>query len=153
MLEFTQIMEQLINSGLSIKDALEISSLINKKNDNLETKIYKQIQKGISFAEAVNQMTNVFSPVYRGIISVGDRIGSVEKIFPRLRLYLETQKKIKDKLMGALIYPIIVLVTTLLVFTAMIFFVFPKLKTMFWSLEEKLLNYLKQKLAIWKQAL
>lgn len=131
MLEFTQIMEQLINSGLSIKDALEISSLINKKNDNLETKIYKQIQKGISFAEAVNQMTNVFSPVYRGIISVGDRIGSVEKIFPRLRLYLETQKKIKDKLMGALIYPIIVLVTTLLVFTAMIFFVFPKLKTMF----------------------
>lgn len=131
MLEFTQIMEQLINSGLSIKDALEISSLINKKNDNLETKIYKQIQKGISFAEAVNQMTNVFSPVYRGIISVGDRIGSVEKIFPRLRLYLETQKKIKDKLLGALIYPIIVLATTLLVFTAMIFFVFPKLKTMF----------------------
>ena len=131
MLEFTQIMEQLINSGLSIKDALEISSLINKKNDNLETKIYKQIQKGIPFAEVVNQMSNVFSPVYRGIISVGDRIGSVEKIFPRLRLYLETQKKIKDKLLGALIYPIIVLVTTLLVFTAMIFFVFPKLKTMF----------------------
>lgn len=124
-------MEQLINSGLSIKDALEISSLINKKNDNISTILYQQIQKGTSFANAVNQMDNVFPSVYRGIISVGDKVGSVEKIFPRLRLYLETQKKIKDKLMGAMLYPLIVLITAFLVFIAMIFFVFPKLKMMF----------------------
>ena len=124
-------MEQLINSGLSIKDALEISSLINKKNDNISTILYQQIQKGTSFANAVNQMDNVFPSVYRGIISVGDKVGSVEKIFPRLRLYLETQKKLKDKLMGAMLYPFIVLITAFLVFIAMIFFVFPKLKMMF----------------------
>ncbi len=96
-------MEQLINSGLSIKDALEISSLINKKNDNISTILYQQIQKGTSFANAVNQMDNVFPSVYRGIISVGDKVGSVEKIFPRLRLYLETQKKIKDKLIYSML--------------------------------------------------
>ena len=39
-------MEQLINSGLSIKDALEISSLINKKNNTLEATLFEQIQKG-----------------------------------------------------------------------------------------------------------
>ena len=76
-------------------------------------------------------MPQTFSPVYRGIISVGDKVGSVEKIFPRLRLYLETQKKIKDKLLGSLIYPAIVLTTAFLTFIAMIFFVFPKLKLMF----------------------
>lgn len=124
-------MEQLINSGLSIKDALEISSMINKKNGNLEASLYEQIQKGNSFADAVNTMENVFPPVYRGIISVGDKVGSVKKIFPRLRLYLETQKKIKDKLFGAMLYPIIVMSTAVLVFAAMIFFVFPKLKIMF----------------------
>ncbi len=124
-------MEQLINSGLSIKDALEISSLINKKNNTLEATLFEQIQKGVSFADAVQKLDNIFPPVYRGIISVGDKIGSVEKIFPRLRLYLETQKKIKDKLSGAMVYPAIVFITALFVFTAIIFFVFPKLKTMF----------------------
>ncbi len=124
-------MEQLINSGLSIKDALEVSSLINKKNDNISTILFEQIQKGISFAEAVNRLDYIFPPVYRGIISVGDKVGSVEKIFPRLRLYLETQKKIKDKLLGAMLYPLIVLTTAFFVFVAMIFFVFPKLKMMF----------------------
>ena len=124
-------MEQLINSGLSIKDALEISSLINKKNNTLEATLFEQIQKGVSFADAVQKLDNIFPPVYRGIISVGDKIGSVEKIFPRLRLYLETQKKIKDKLSGAMVYPAIVFITAFFVFTAIIFLVFPKLKTMF----------------------
>ena len=72
VLEFTQVMEQLINSGLSIKDALEISSLINKKNNTLEATLFEQIQKGVSFADAVQKLDNIFPPVYRGIISVGD---------------------------------------------------------------------------------
>lgn len=134
VIEFTQIMEQLLNAGLSIKDALDVSSTINgkKKNkDYISLNILEKIKKGTSFADAVSEMDTIFSSVYRGIISVGDKIGSVEKIFPRLRLYLETQKKIKDKLSGALLYPIIVFVTTLLVFVTMLFFVFPKLKSMF----------------------
>lgn len=137
-------MEQLINSGLSIKDALEISSLINKKTENIESLLYRQIQKGISFADAVNKMENVFPPVYRGIIAVGDKVGSVEKIFPRLRQYLETQKKLKDKLFGAMLYPAIVLTTAIIVFTGMILFVFPKLKNMFIEFGGEAANILEQ---------
>ena len=124
-------MEQLINSGLSIKDALEVSALINNKKSNISMLLYEQIKKGISFADAVNNLNMIFPPVYRGIISVGDKVGSIEKIFPRLRQYLETQKKIKDKIQGAMLYPIIVLITAFICFIGMIFFVFPKLKTMF----------------------
>lgn len=125
-------MEQLIASGLSIKDSLEVSTLINdKKLGILSNEILSNIKKGASFANTINNMDSIFPPVYRGIISVGDRIGSVEKIFPRLRMYLETQKKIKDKLKSALIYPIIVLVTAFVAFIAMVLFVFPKLETMF----------------------
>lgn len=105
--------------------------MINKKNNNIANIIYEQIQKGISFAQAVNKLDTIFPPVYRGIIAVGDKVGSVERIFPRLRLYLETQKKIKDKLFSAMLYPLIVLITAFIVFTATIFFVFPKLKMMF----------------------
>jgi len=134
VLEFTQIMDQLITSGLSIKDALEVSSTINtshKNKNDISAMILEKIKKGISFAEAINEMDFVFPSVYRGIISVGDKIGSIEKIFPRLKLYLETKKKIKDKISSALLYPLIVLSTALCVFIGMLVFVFPKLKNMF----------------------
>lgn len=126
-------MEQLLNSGLSIKDSLEIISLMDKKkkDDNISSIILEKIQKGNSFADAVNSLPEIFSSVYRGIIAVGDRVGSVEKIFPRLRIYLETQKKIKDKLISSIIYPSMVIITVIITFISMLAFVFPKLKIMF----------------------
>lgn len=127
-------MEQLIESGLSIKDALEVTANINSKKgkkDDISTAILEKINKGISFTSAINELPEIFPSVYRGIISVGDRVGSVEKIFPRLRIYLETKKKLRDKLVGAMIYPVTVLITAVLVFIGMLFFVFPKLKMMF----------------------
>lgn len=127
-------MEQLINSGLTIKDSLEVASLITQKKGkeiNIASAILEKIQKGNSFATAINELPEIFPSIYRGIISIGDRVGSVEKIFPRLRIYLETRKKIKDKLVSSLIYPIMVLFTAVCAFIAMVFFVFPKLKLMF----------------------
>lgn len=126
-------MDQLIASGLSIRDSLEILAIMDEKtgSSKLANSIFEQIKKGNSFADTVNDFSNYFSPIYRGIIKVGDRIGSVEKIFPKIKSYLEDQKKIKDKISSALIYPVLVLITALIAFIVMIFFVFPKLKTMF----------------------
>lgn len=134
VLEFTQMMEQLIESGLSMKDALEVTSLISKNKKGsvrIAEEILVDIQKGISFADSVNNMEDVFPSVYRGIIRVGDKVGTVEKIFPRLRTYLETNQKLKEKLKGALIYPLIVLFTAVIGVIAMAVFVFPKLQEMF----------------------
>lgn len=134
VLEFTQMMEQLIESGLSMKDALEVTSLISKNKKGsvrIAEELLMNIQKGVSFADSINEMEDVFPSVYRGIIKVGDKVGTVEKIFPRLRTYLETNQKIKDKLKGALIYPLIVLFTAVMGVIAMTVFVFPKLQEMF----------------------
>lgn len=133
VLDFTQIMDQLVTSGLSIKDSLEILSTMDNKSGSsaLSANLLEMIKKGYSFASSVNEFTDYFSSVYRGIINVGDKIGSVEKIFPKLKSYLEDQKKIKDKISSALLYPILVLITASFAFIAMIFFVFPKLKNMF----------------------
>jgi len=133
VLEFTQVMNQLISSGLTIKDSLEILSTMGEKNGSskLALMIFEKIQKGDSFAKSVNELSNFFPAVYRGIINVGDRVGSIEKIFPKLKNYLENQKKINEKLANALLYPVLVLITAVLAFIAMIFFVFPKLEDMF----------------------
>ncbi len=134
VLNFTQIMTQLLDAGLSIKDSLEVFSVIDKKEKGkikIAEQLLEQINKGITFSQAVSNMPYAFSNLYRGIISVGDIVGSVERIFPRLKEYLEQTKKIKDKLSNTLIYPVLILFTSVLGFIALSFFVFPKLQLMF----------------------
>lgn len=156
VLELTQMMEQLINSGLSLKDSLEIASQMKVKGggpENLAKELLEKIKKGISFAKAINSMPETFPPVYRGIIAVGDRIGSVERIFPRLKTYLETQKKIKEKVKSALLYPSIVLVTAMVGMLAMVLFVFPKLEDMFSEFGGDAVNILQQNISNLKTGL
>ena len=134
VLEFTQMMEELIVSGLSIKDSLDVMCVVDDKNKTqgkIAQRLLENIKKGDSFSDAIINMPDYFSDVYCGIINVGNKIGSVEKIFPRLRMYLEMKKKLRDKLISAITYPCLVLFTAIIAFFSMILFVFPKLKTMF----------------------
>ena len=150
VLEFTQIMEQLLKSGLSLKDSLEVVSIIDSKNkgaSNIASLLLSQVEKGISFADAVENYSDIFPPIYTGIIKVGNRIGNVENIFPRLRLYLESTKKIKDKFSSALIYPLMVLFTALLGGFAISLFVFPKLQVMFHELGGESANLLNKNIS------
>jgi type II secretory pathway component PulF len=133
VLEFTEMMELLIGAGLSLKDALELFTAINRnsRGDLLGRRLSDLINRGFSFAQAVRSMEDTFSPIYRGMIRVGDKVGSVESIFPRLSSYLRDQKKMRDKISAALAYPILVLAVSILGGLGLVFFVLPKLQAIF----------------------
>jgi type II secretory pathway component PulF len=133
VLEFTEMMELLLESGLSIRDALETFTIINgtAAAGELGKRILKYIHKGASFAQAVELMENSFPPIYRGMIRVGNAVGSVERIFPRLSKYLRDKKKLRDKISGALVYPVLVLIVAFLGTLGLIFFIIPKMELIF----------------------
>jgi type II secretory pathway component PulF len=139
VLEFTEMMELLLASGLSIRDALEALAIMDDGSSaekaslgktSLGTRLLEQIRKGASFAQAVDMMEE-FPPVYRGMIRVGNSVGSVEKIFPRLGAYLRDRKKLRDKIAGALAYPALVLAVAVLGTLGLIFFVMPRMELIF----------------------
>lgn len=133
VLEFTEMMELLIDSGLSLKDALEIAGSIGQKSaaGALALRLLQSIRKGASFAQAVEAASDTFPIIYRGMVGVGDRIGSVERIFPRLASYLRDRKALQDKISGALAYPILVMGVTILGAIGLSVFVMPRLETIF----------------------
>jgi type II secretory pathway component PulF len=136
VLEFTEMMELFIESGLSLKDALEMAASIDRTSDRtsaagLPGRLFALIGKGSSFAQAVSLMKDTFSPIYRGMIRVGDRAGSVEAIFPRLSAYLSDQKKLRDKISAALAYPLLVFGTAVSGCLGLVVFVIPKLEAIF----------------------
>jgi type II secretory pathway component PulF len=133
VLEFTEMMELLLESGLSLKDALEIITLAGRKSGAgvLGNRLLEHIRRGASFAGAIQALEDVFPPIYRGMINVGDAAGSVERIFPRLSTYMRDQKKLRDKTAGALAYPVLILIVSILGTAGLAFFVIPKMETIF----------------------
>ncbi|ULQ59088.1 type II secretion system F family protein [Brucepastera parasyntrophica] len=133
VLEFTEMMELLVDSGLSLKDALELLANMNKKAKPslLASRLMELIDKGSSFAQAVQASSDVFPSIYRGMVKVGDRVGSVERIFPQLSSYLKNQKNLKDKIVGSLIYPLFILAVTLFGIIWLVFFIIPRMEIIF----------------------
>jgi type II secretory pathway component PulF len=134
--EFTGMMELLLESGLSLRDALELLADGEGAESGaafLAGEILSRIRSGVSFARAVFSMNETFPPIYRGMIRVGDKAGSVERIFPRLGAYLEDQKKLREKTAAALAYPLLVLFLAIAGTVGLVFFVLPKMEAIFGS--------------------
>ncbi|MDR1410840.1 MAG: type II secretion system F family protein [Spirochaetaceae bacterium] len=136
VLEFTEMMETLLESGLSLRDALELLSAGEGADSGaafLAGGILDRVRSGVSFAQAVFSMNETFPPIYRGMIRVGYKAGSVERIFPRLGAYLRDRKKLREKTAAALAYPLLVLSIAIAGSIGLVFFVLPRMEAIFGS--------------------
>lgn len=133
VLQFTEMMELLLDSGLTLKDAIDVAAGVGGKGGagSLAERLNAQVKKGLPFSRAIESMPEAFPPIYLGMIRVGERIGSVERIFPRLAAYLRDRKALRDKIIGALAYPTLVLAVALLGSVGMAIFVLPKMEGIF----------------------
>lgn len=108
--EFTDTLSLLLNSGLSLKDSLEVGKdLFTQKRFFFVSDVYAMLKQGKTFSEAISLFGDSFPPVYKGLISVGERSGQFEKVFDQLAKYLKDAKKIREKMISSLIYPSLLL--------------------------------------------
>lgn len=145
---FSSAMSMLLESGLSLKDALALCVQLFPKGPGglFITTIREEIEKGSSFASALASYPGVF-PLYARLISIAEKAENYEKVFAHLKNYLEEEGKIKEKMINALIYPCLVLSLCIggLIFLA--FYVLPLLKDQFSALSDKAAQTVQQNLA------
>lgn len=133
ILDFTDTLALMLQSGLTVKDSLTVAkaAFTDKKTGQLLQILTGNLNKGISFPDSLDRLSGDFSPLYRGMVRIGDNTGSMENIFTRLSRYLNDEKAMKDKIRGALIYPIMVISVLFLFMIVIFFFIFPRLKRTF----------------------
>ena len=138
IISFTENVSSLISSGLSLCDALRICVDIdpNSENKKIYKSIYDKILQGESFSSCLELYPKVFPPLYVAMIKIGEKSGDVTKVMQRLVLYLKSKKETKQKVKASLSYPFIVLITSFIVIGVIIFYVLPKLQTVFESFED-----------------
>jgi len=98
-----------LSSGVTLLRSLEILSF-QAESSKLE-KVLKRcggyIKEGLSLSEAIVRYPKVFSPLWRGLIEVGEASGNLPFVLEKLADYLEVRINFERKIKGALIYPAI----------------------------------------------
>jgi type II secretory pathway component PulF len=127
ILEFTSIMNLLLYSGLTLKDALEIAQTIYLKGEvnEIVVSLLEEIKKGHSFYKAIETYSASFPPFFTGFIRIAEKLGSLEGSFKRINEYMLKEKQLRDKLAGSLIYSLLLFGIALVCVCALVFFIIP----------------------------
>lgn len=122
-------LSSLINAGCPLLMSIDA---LRKQAPSSSLKILladigEKIQSGKSFSEALKNHNNIFSNLFITMVEVGEVGGILDQVLERYSYIHDSTHRLRSKMFKAMIYPIILLLTTLFVAWAVLVFVFPKL--------------------------
>lgn len=133
IVNFTRQLATMVVAGLSIPDSLNI---LHKQTANaLFAQVLSDIERAIvggrNFGDALSKYPQYFSPIYISLIRAGEASGMLDKVLEQLADTLEAQREFRGKVVGALIYPSIIVVGMIVVVIIMMVVVMPKLTDLY----------------------
>lgn len=93
--------------------------------------IRSNLEKGMPFYSTFAKYPKIFSQVYINLVKAGETSGNLETVFDNLTQSLSKEKALKDQMRSALIYPILLLVTSVLILVFLVTFALPKIANVF----------------------
>lgn len=130
---FTRQLATLIDSGLPLLRGLNV---LAKQEPNPVLRdtinaIADSVQSGSTFSESLAQHPKIFNKLYVNMVKAGELGGVLEVVLNRLAEYQEKAQKLKNKIVSAMVYPVIVLFIAVAIMTFLMLVIVPKFKDMF----------------------
>src|SRR5437016_2516101 len=137
---FNQELLALVRAGLPILQSFDI--MLERQKDarfrEILTDIRDKLKSGISLSDAFASWGEIFPPIYSTSLRAGERSGDLEGVIRRFLKYQKMIVQLRKKVIGALIYPtILILLSTAMVFI-MLTVVIPKFTEFFAGFDAEL---------------
>ena len=137
---FTRQLATLIDSGLPLLRSLTV---LEKQEPNLVLRatvgsLAENVQGGSTFSESLAQHPKIFNKLYVNMVKAGELGGVLEIVLNRLAEYQEKAQKLKNKIVSAMVYPVIVMFIAIAILVFLMIFIVPKFKEMFASTDSEL---------------
>ena len=124
----TRQLATLLEASTPIVEALNITAK-QLKNKNLIYILYnlkEDIVQGKRLGSSMKKFPGVFSDTYISMVTAGDSSGNLDIVFTKLADYLEESASIKQKVISALTYPIVLIGFSIVVIISLLAFVLPQ---------------------------
>jgi type IV pilus assembly protein PilC len=130
---FTRQLATLIDSGLPLLRSLTV---LAKQEPNPVLKgtlntLADSVQGGATFSESLAQHPKIFNKLYVNMVKAGELGGVLEVVLTRLAEYMEKANKLKNKIVSAMVYPLIVMFIAIAILVFLMLVIVPKFKEMF----------------------
>ena len=131
--QFTRQLATLVNAGLPLMRGIDVLKRQMKDPQMLEALngIADNIAAGGTFSESLTAFPKIFDNLYVNMVKAGEAGGVLEVVLARLAEFAEKSEKIKNKVKGAMIYPIVVLTAAVGITGFLLVTVIPKFKQVF----------------------
>jgi len=131
--QFTRQLATLVNAGLPLMRSIDVLKRQMKDAQLREALegISETISAGGTFSESLTAYPKIFDNLYINMVKAGEAGGVLEVVLARLAEFAEKADKIKNKVKGAMIYPIVVLVAAVGITAFLLVTVIPKFKQVF----------------------
>jgi len=133
ILFFTRQFATLFASGVPVVQAFDalIGQIKNKNFKKILIQMRNDIEKGSSLADSMRRHPRVFSSLFVNMVRAGEEGGMLDKVLQRMADYFEKMIKLKRKIIGAMIYPSLVIAVAILVVAIIMIFVIPTFAKLF----------------------
>ena len=137
---FTRQLATLIDSGLPLLRSLTV---LEKQEPNPVLRatvnaLAENVQGGSTFSESLAQHPRIFNKLYVNMVKAGELGGVLEVVLNRLAEYQEKAQKLKNKIISAMVYPVIVMFIAVGILVFLMIFIVPKFREMFTNTDSEL---------------
>ncbi|HYC62927.1 MAG TPA: type II secretion system F family protein [Thermoanaerobaculia bacterium] len=130
---FNQELLALVRAGLPIVQSLDIM-LERQKNVRFRTilsDIREKITSGVALSDAFASYGDLFPAIYSTSIRAGERSGDLEGVLRRFLRYQKMIVTLRKRVVGAMVYPAVLVVMSSAMIFVMLTFVIPKFAEFF----------------------
>ncbi|HVY79928.1 MAG TPA: type II secretion system inner membrane protein GspF [Steroidobacteraceae bacterium] len=137
---FTRQLATLVRAGLPLEESLLAVSQQTEKPrvQSIVLGVRSKVMEGYTLANGLSDFPRVFPEIYRATVSAGEQSGHLDTILERLADYTENREQMRQKILGAMLYPIVLTIMCFGIVSGLLVYVVPKVVEVFESSKAKL---------------
>jgi general secretion pathway protein F len=130
---FTRQLATLVRAGLPLEESLLAVSQQTEKPrvQSIILGVRSKVMEGHTLAAGLAEFPRVFPEIYRATVSAGEQAGHLDNVLERLATYTESREEMRQKILAAMLYPIVLSVMCFAIVSALLVFVVPKVVSVF----------------------
>lgn len=128
----------MLSSGLTLVKSLDILCREQEKESAkvIWRDVYENVQKGESFSASLEMHEGAFPQFLTSMVSAGESSGSLDVIMKRMSDHYAKENKLHNVIKGAMVYPVILLVLTVVIVIGLFAFIMPTFLEMYENPED-----------------
>jgi len=130
---FTIELATLLRAGLPLDKALEMLVTIAERAPfrGVLEQLLADVRGGAFLSAALESHGRLFSRFYRNMVKAGEASGALDAALERLAEFMERSRELRDSVLSALLYPLVLVVVGILSMAVILGLVIPKISEMF----------------------